>query len=63
MEMQAKLAQIEKDRNERLKKFQQDVCERVKRTRQQKWHEQLNRSIEKVILMPFISLFFHEGYK
>ena len=58
MEMQVKLAQIEKDRNERLEKFQQDVHKRVQRIRREKLNEEINKSIEKVIyvlkVVPFI---------
>ena len=48
MEMQAKLSQIEKDRNEKLEKFQQDVRERVKRVRKQKLNEHITKSIQRV---------------
>ena len=59
VELQAKLAQIEKDRNERLEKFQQDVCERVKRVRRQKLNEQMKKSIENVSIdnMKFLKSF------
>ena len=60
MEMQVKLAQIERDRNERLEKFQKDVHKRVQRIRREKLNEEINKSIKKVIHALKVVLFIRK---
>ncbi|XP_065055612.1 uncharacterized protein LOC135684132 isoform X1 [Rhopilema esculentum] len=47
-EMHAKIKQIEKDRNEKLRQFQQEVSERVRKVKRFEHKKELNKSLEKV---------------
>ena len=49
--MHAKIKQIEKDRNEKLRQFRQEVSERVRKVKRFEHKKELNKSLEKVCFL------------